>query len=339
MATSTTQRRCVVLRTGGTITTRGTDVLDRNEYMYAGSPIDDDTFLASVPAFEGQPAVEVIALPAKPSHDLTTADQLSIARVVEDCRSRHDVDGVVVQHGTNTLEETAFLLDLLLPHGKPVVIVGSMRPAGVLGSDADTNLIDALRLASDPSSSAHGVLVCLSGQVFAASDVTKADSRTLPGFGDLHWGPLGVVEADGSVFLARRPDASPGLLPALGDLTELPRVDIVLTHTDADGRLIDAAVAAGSHGLVSAGAGAGFPTASELAALRRAAATGVLVCRSSRVATAYAQAPQRTVQDPDPEFVWSGRLHPYQARAVLALALAIGVDRASDTARQLIRRY
>lgn len=339
MTTSTVQRRCVVVRTGGTIATRGTDVLDRNEYMYAGSPIDDDAFLASIPDFEGRPLVEVVALPAKPSHDLTTADQLSIARVVEDYRNRNDVDGVVVQHGTNTLEETAFLLDLLLPHGKPVVVVGSMRPAGVLGSDADTNLIDALRLASDPSSAARGVLVCLSGQVFAASDVTKADSRTLPGFSALHWGPLGVVETDGSVFLARRPDASPGLLPALGDLAELPRVDIVLTHTGADGSLIDAAVAAGSRGLVSAGAGAGFPTASELAALRRAATAGVLICRSSRVVTAYSQAPKRTTEDPDPDFVWSGRLHPYQARAVLALALAIDVDQAGKTARQLIQRY
>lgn len=339
MTTATTQRRCVVLRTGGTIATRGTDALDRNEYMYSGNPIEEETFLANVPSFEGRPAVEVIDLPAKPSHDLTTADQISIARVVEGCRSHHDVDGVVVQHGTNTLEETAFLLDLLLPHGKPVVVVGSMRPSGVLGSDADTNLIDALRVASDPSCSDLGVLVCLSGRVFAASDVTKADSRALPGFVHLHWGPLGVVEADGSVFIARRPDASPGLLPALGELTELPRVDIVFTHTGADGRLIDAAVAAGSRGLVSAGAGGGFPAAGELAALRRAAKAGVLVCRSSRVATAYAQAPRRTVQDPDPEFVWSGRLHPYQARAVLALALAIDSDRARNIARELVQRY
>lgn len=334
--------RCAVVGTGGTIATRGSDLLDTNEYMYGGSSLDPESALSALPDFPGRPEVEPIDFVRKPSHDLDTADQVALARKVAALRARPDIDAVVIQHGTNTLEETAFVLDLLLlPSGKPVVVVGSMRPAGVLGTDAETNLLDALRVATHPNASDRGVLVTVGGDIFAASDVTKMDSRALAGFAAPRVGRVGTVEPDGMVYLRGPHPSGPGLLERLSDDGDLPRVDIVVSHVGADGRLIEAACAAGARGLVSAGTGGGFPTAAEVAALRAAADGGVLVCRSSRVASAYVQPPGRTADDPDPSFVWSGRLNAYQARAVLAVALAVGgsTEAAAPIARGLMARY
>ncbi|NDK91509.1 asparaginase [Gordonia desulfuricans] len=333
-------RRCVVVGTGGTIGTRGSDPLDRNEYMYGGTSVDTTSTLDNLPDFPGRPELEAIAITDKPSHDLDAGDQLGLARVVEQLRARRDVDAVVVQHGTNTVEETAFTLDLLLPHGKPVVLVGSMRPSGVVGTDADSNLIDAIRLAMSPAAANRGVLVSLGGRVFAARDVTKIDSRSLAGFGAPVLGPIGLVEPDGEVFLSGAAPPDVAMLGRIGDATELPRVDIVVSHCTADGTLIEAACAAGARGVVCAGTGAGFPTARQVAALRAAAANGVLVCRSSRIASAYVTPPSRTSTDPDPDFLWSAHLNAYQARIALSIALAAGSTAdARRTAQELFARF
>lgn len=333
-------RRCVVVGTGGTIAIRGSDPLDRSEYMYSGTSVDTTSALDDLPDFVGRPELEAIAFTNKPSHDLDTEAQLGLARVVEELRARPDVDAVVVQHGTNTVEETAFTLDLLLPHGKPVVLVGSMRPSGVVGTDADSNLIDAIRVAMCPDAANRGVLVSLGGRVFAARDVTKVDSRSLAGFGAPVLGPVGLVEPDGAVFLSGTTPPDVAMLGRIGDVGELPRVDIVVSYCGADGALIEAACAAGARGLVVAGTGAGFPTSRQLAALRDAAANGVLVCRSSRVGSAYVMPPSRTSGDPDPGFLWSAHLNAYQARIALSIALATGsADDARRTARGLLARF
>ena len=170
--------------------------------------------------------------------------------------------GFVITHGTATLEETAFFLNLTLAVDRPVVLVGAQRPASALGTDAGMNLVNALRVAGSTAARGQGVLVLLNDEISAARDVVKTSTYRLQTFRSLDFGALGHVDGDG-VHFYRAPLGAhmPGGPFAGLDLKQpLPRVDIVYSYAGADGALVDAAVAAGARGLVSAGFAPGSPT-------------------------------------------------------------------------------
>ena len=213
-----------------------------------------------------------------------------------------------------------------------MVITGAMRPASGLSSDGPLNLVNAVRVAASPQARGLGVLVVLDDTIHGARDVTKSDTLRASAFRDGAAGPLGWADGDGRVVFAHHSGRGHALRGAFGavDLRTLPRVDVVVSYQGADGVLIDAAVAAGARGIVSAGTGAGYPTPGEVEALERASAAGVIVCQASRVdAGRVPRTPSLAARG----WIAASDLRPWKARILLRLALATGLGADAVQAR------
>lgn len=314
-------RRVALIVTGGTIDSVGTDRLDLAWYLEAGQRLEAGELLSRVPELEKIAKVEEIPFRRLPSQAITPEDWIELAQTIQRILVEDEqADGVVITHGTNTLEETAYFLNLVLNTDKPVVLVGAMRPSSGLSSDGDLNLVNAVRVAASPHAAGNGVLVVLNDTITGARDVTKTATYRVETFQGRDLGPLGYVDADGEVIFYHRPNKLHTTETAFdaAALTGLPRVDVVVSYVGADGSLIDAAVAAGAKGIISAGTGAGRPTPGETDALTRAHEQGVVICQSSRVGSGRAvRSPGLTKRG----WVASDNLVPWKAKVLLALAL------------------
>jgi L-asparaginase len=230
-----------------------------------------------------------------------------------------DIAGVVFTHGTNTIEETAYFMNLTVRHDKPVVIVGAQRPFSTLSSDGPLNLLNAVRVAADPVSRGKGTLVVLNDEINAARDVTKANTYRLETFQSRELGILGYADPDKIVFYrtpTRRHTTQSQF--DLTQITDFPKVSILYSHAGDDVDLAKAAVAAGAKGLVIAGTGAGHTQNARKTLKELHDTTGVVVVRSARVGAG------RVVRDDnwqEPGFVAADNLSPQKARILLQLAL------------------
>jgi L-asparaginase len=229
--------------------------------------------------------------------------------------------GVVVTHGTDTMEETAYFLDLTVPADRPVVVTGSMRPSNMAGADGPANLMNAVRAAADPHSRGRGATVLMDDRLFAARDVTKTNSTRVETFQAPERGPMAIVDPEGLFYRAPSPGRTAPQFDISG-VAELPRVDIVYAYAGADGVPIDALVAAGAKGVVVAGVGRGGTTTAQREALERARAKGVVVVVGTR--TGSGRVPGSTGDG----LIGTGDLNPQKARVLLMLALS----RTSDAA-------
>jgi L-asparaginase len=322
------RRGIAVVTTGGTIDSLGADRLDLAAYLETGRRLEPGALLAGI-APELATIAEVREVPFRRlrAHAMTDGDVAELVDLVRGLATDGNADGVVVTHGTNTLEETAWLLHLVVPGDVPVVVTGAMRPASALGADGPLNIANAVRLAAAPAARGLGAFVLLDDTIHGARDVTKANTLRTSAFADGAAGPLGWVDGDGRVVIAHHPARAAGLRGAFAgvDLRALARVDIVVTYQGADGALIDAAVAAGARGIVSAGSGAGYPTPAEVQALERAWAAGVVICQATRVGSGRVpRVPSLVARS----WLAADDLQPWKARVLLRLALASGT---SDT--------
>ncbi|MFE7097833.1 asparaginase [Streptomyces erythrochromogenes] len=263
--------RIVVISTGGTIASR---------WQGSGFAADADgnEVIATAPLPEGM-TVEVVDLFSVNSPRLTTAHQLTLLRTVHEVLADPGVDGIVVTHGTDTLEESAFLVDLHHHDPRPVVFTGSQRPMGTADGDGPGNLYDALLTAA--TTRGLGVLIAFAGRVHAARGTVKTQAVDLDAFADPSKELLGKI-GFGKVTVLRTPQRPAALpLPAMPELP--PRVDMVMHHADADPVLLNASVEAGARGIVLIGTGAGNATPEIAEAVRAAVARGVLVALTTRV--------------------------------------------------------
>jgi L-asparaginase len=314
-------RRVALIVTGGTIDSVGKDRLDLAWYIEAGKRLAEGELLEQLPELSQVAEIEEVPFRRIPSQAITFEDWIDLVHTIEQIFADDRADGVVITHGTNTLEETAYFLHLTLKTDKPVVIVGSMRPASGLSADGYLNVLNAVRVAADPQSAGMGVLVVLNDTIHSARDVTKTATYRVETFQGRDLGPLGYADNDGRVLFYHRP-VRPHTTATefnVDELGEIPRVDVVVSYVGLDGVIIDAAVEAGAKGIVSAGTGAGRPTPGEDEALARARAKGVLICQGTRVGSG------RTVQSPKAKErgdVGADNLQPWKARILLALGLA-----------------
>src|SRR4029077_3786715 len=230
-----------------------------------------------------------------------------------------NVAGFVIPHGTATLEETAFFLNLTLGINRPVVLVGAQRPASALGTDAGTNLVNALQVAGSPDARGKGVLVVLNNEIHPARDVVKTSTYRVQTFRSFDFGALGHVDGAG-VHFYRAPVRThmPDTPFATRDVGALPRVDIVLSYAGADTARIDAAIGAGAKGIVSAGFAPGIASPEQQAALAAAAKSGIVVVQCSRAASGRV-APRRKLQEVG--IVAGEDFSPQKARILLMLML------------------
>ena len=247
--------------------------------------------------------------------------------VAELLRARPELAGIVVTHGTDTMEETAYFLDLTLPGDRPVIVTGAMRPSDMAGADGPANLTNAARAAVDPRTRGRGTMVLMDDRLFAARDVTKTNSTRVETFQAPERAPIAIIDADGLFYRQPSPGRSTPLFDIAG-VRELPRVDVVYGYAGADSVVIDALVGAGAKGLVMAGVGRGGLTPAQSAALRRARAAGVVVVVGTRTGSG------RVPVMRDDGMVGAGDLNPQKARVLLML----GLSRTSDP-REIARIF
>jgi L-asparaginase len=246
---------------------------------------------------------------------------IKLANEVNKLAAQSDVDGIAITHGTDTMEETAFFLDLAVKSEKPVVLVGSMRPATAVSADGPGNLYNAVAVAASPGAKGRGVLVVLNDEVHAARNVTKTNTTSVETFKSPNRGPVGLVHTAQIAWfeqMDRRHTTRSEF--DVGGRSQLPRVDIIYAHANMSPDLIDASVKAGSKGIVIAGVGDGNMTQPALAALGRARKAGVVVVRSTRLPSGLVLR-NNEVDDDKLGFVASAELNPPKSRVLLQLAL------------------
>ena len=306
-------KKIAVLATGGTIA--GAAAQAHDNIGYAAAQIGVQELLAAVPALASLPlAAEQLA--QIDSKDMSLEVWRKLASRCSHWLARDDVGGVVITHGTDTLEETAYFLHAVLAPAKPVVLTCAMRPATALVPDGPQNLLDAVAVAKAPG--AQGVVAVCAGAIHGALDVAKQHTYRLDAFNSGDAGPIGYVE-EGELRLLRAWPPSDG--QAAGKLDKYakaqrwPRVEIVMNHVGAGGAIVDALVAQGVDGLVIAGTGNGSVHHDLEAALGRAVASGVKVIRSTRCAQG------RVIAGPHDALPGAGTLSPVKARIALMLDL------------------
>ena len=314
--------RVALIITGGTIDSVGKDRLDLAWYIEAGKRLGTGELLGSLPELESIAKVDEVPFRRLPSHALVDKDWLDLTSTIHSIFNENRADGIVITHGTNTLEETAYFLTLTLKTDKPVVLVGSMRPSSAISADGYLNLINAFRVAANRDSLGRGALVVMNDAIYGGRDITKTATYRVQAFQGRDLGPLGYADADGKIIYYHQTVKKHTTETEfdVSSLQSLPRVDVVLSYVGADGTMIDASVSAGAKGIVSAATGAGRPTPAEDEAFDRAKKKGVIMCQSSRVGSG------RVVRSPSLTrrgFVAADNLQPWKARVLLSLALTV----------------
>ena len=293
-----------------------------------------ETVLEQIPAIAGVADIEVRDYVRVGSSEITVQNWIDLARVIsEELEEDPRIDGIVVTHGSNTSEETAYFLSLVLDTDKPVVVVGAQRQRTTLSEDGSRNLYDAVRVAGHRDAGGRGVMLVVNETIHAARDVTKTLSYRPETWDSGDLGALGLADLDRLRFYrmptTRHTAGSELRLDGITRADQLPRVDIVYTYADAGPELVEAAVAAGASGIVVAGFPTGSPSPAMERALLDAEADGVAVVMSHRGGRGRIQT-GRT-------FTSADNLTPQKARILLTLALANGV--ASPDLQQVFLEY
>ena len=260
------------------------------------------------------------------SQDMNDEVWLKLARRVNELAAMSDVAGIVITHGTDTIEETAYFLNLVVKSAKPVVLTAAMRPSTALSADGPLNFYNAVAVAANKDAAGRGVLVVTNDWIQGAASLTKTSTTAVQTFMSPLRGLIGTV-AYGEAEFYRGPVGKNTTASdfSLDDVTTLPRVDIVMAHENMDGVLIGAAAAAGASGIIVAGVGNGNMTETAINALTQLARKGVVVVRSTRVLTGRVGR-NVEVKDDELNFVASLDLNPQKARVLLRLALTKTID-------------
>lgn len=308
----------VILATGGTIAGAQPKEGDPG---YKSGALSIESLVAAAPGMEKMARVTGEQIASIGSQDMNDAVWFKLARRANELLATPGVDGIVVTHGTDTLEETAYLLNLVIKSDKPVVLVGSMRPATSTSPDGPLNLYNAVAVAADPKARGLGSLVVSNDDLYSGRDIQKTNTTDVQTFQAPGRGLLGEAYY-GKTLYFNRPSTRHTTKSefSLDGLDEMPRVDIVYAHENADGTLVRAAVAAGAKGIVLAGVGDGNATKDMVDALADAAKKGLVVVRATRVGSGIVR---RNIELNDDQlgFVAAMELNPQKARVLLRLGL------------------
>lgn len=308
----------VVLATGGTIAGAGASAVNSATYTAAKVPVDK--LLAGLPELSNIANVSGEQVFQIASESFTNKELLTLARRVNELAKQPGVDGIVVTHGTDTLEETGYFLNLVVHTDKPIVMVGSMRPGTAISADGALNLLGAVATAASKDSAGKGVLVSMNDNIDSARDVAKLTNIKTNAFSS-QWGPLGMV-VEGKTYWFRAPVKrhTRGSEFNIEQITDLPAVDIVYGYGNVPATAIDALGKAGLKAIVHAGTGNGSVADRIVPKLNELRQKGVIVVRSSRVPAGFVL---RNAEQPDDKYDWvvAHDLNPQKARLLAAVAL------------------
>ncbi|WP_413457795.1 type II asparaginase [Herbaspirillum huttiense] len=314
----------VILATGGTIA--GTGATSTTTVGYTAAKVGVDALIAAVPELKKVANVRGEQVMQIASENMNNDAWLKLAKRVNTLLAQSDVDGIVITHGTDTIEETAYFLDLVVKSKKPVVIVGAMRPSTAISADGPINLYNAVLLAGSKEAVGKGVLVTLNDQINAGREVTKTNTSTMDTFKTPELGFLGYIQGSKPYFYRQSTRKNTADTPFdITNLDKLPQVDIVYGYANMNPIALNAFVAAGAQGIIHAGVGDGSLNNTVVPSLTEARKKGVVIVRSSRVGQGIV-ARNGEADDDKLDFVVSDTLNPQKARILLMLALTKTTD-------------
>jgi L-asparaginase len=308
--------RIVILATGGTIAGAG-----GTGYSYTSGQFKVEDLIKAVPNIDKLATLSGEQVANVGSQDMSDDVWLKLANRVNETLARPDTNGVVITHGTDTMEETAYFLNLVVKSDKPVVLVGSMRPATAISADGPANLYNGVATAASPGARGRGVLVVINDKIHSARNVTKTNTTNVETFESPNRGPAGFVNS-GAVNWFEPMDKKHTTKTefSIAGRTTLPKVEVIYAHSNMDDGLIQAAIKNGAKGLVIAGVGDGNMSKAALNALTAAVKSGIVVVRSTRLESGLVLR-NNEVNDDQMGFVASGELNPAKSRVLLQLAL------------------
>jgi L-asparaginase type II len=317
----------VLMSMGGTIASRGDTRLNISNYGGKDYPrVNPEDWVNDLPELKGiaNITLEDQRAPQDRASSETFEDFQRVAKRLNELAKDANVDGIVVTHGTNTMAETAFYMNLTVKTNKPIVFVGSQRPWTGLSGDGPRNLYDAVRVAGSKDAWNKGVLHCMNQVINTARDVTKTSAYRVHTFKGIDVGALGYADPDQIKFyrepVRRHTDGSEF---AGMDFTTLPKVEVAYAYRDAPAYLIDAMVANGVKGIIVDGTGAGSPTSGQTEAIKRAQAKGVVVVATART---HGGRVQDTIRRKEAKIIPGDNFMPEKARILLQLALTKSSD-------------
>ena len=308
----------VILATGGTIAGAAAT---GTQAGYTSGAVNIDTMIAGVPGITDLANIKGEQISNVGSQDMTFDIMLKLAKRINELAKSPAVDGFVITHGTDTMEDTAFFLNLTVKTDKPVVMVGSMRPSTAVSADGPLNLYNAVGVAADPKAAGRGVLVVMNDWIQGAHSLTKTSTTAVQTFMSPLRGLVGTANYGKNDFFTS-PEWKHTTQSEfdITNVTTLPRVDIIYASADMSPDLIECAATNGAKGIVIAGVGNGNMNKASVTAAANAAKKGVVIVRSSRVVTGSVG---RNVELNDDQlgFIASDELNPQKARILLTLAL------------------
>lgn len=318
LAGETMKPNIVILATGGTIAGAAET---GTQAGYTSGQVGVETLIKAVPQMGELANISGEQVANVGSQDMNDEIWLKLAGRINELLASDNVDGVVITHGTDTIEETAYFLNLVVHSGKPVVMTAAMRPATALSADGPLNIYNAVAVAADPESAGRGVLVVINDDIHGARGMTKTSTTDVQTFVSAERGVIGAtLYGENRYFRTPYRTHTADSEFSVDGVTSMPRVDVIYISAGVSPDLIDAAVANGAKGLVTAGVGNGNMTGDALAAVERARKKGVVVVRSTRVTSGTVG---RNVETDDDGLgtVASGELNPAQSRVLLKLVL------------------
>jgi len=324
----------VILATGGTIAGAGASSTGS---AYTSGQVKIEAMIDAVPNIRTLANLKGEQLANVGSQDMSVKVWLDLAKRINELLASKDCDGVVITHGTDTQEETAYFLNLTVKSDKPVVLTGSMRPSTALSADGPLNMYNAVALAANPAAKGYGVMVVMNDEIHAAKDVKKMYSTPVQTFQSPQEGMIGTV-IFGDILFFHKPHGRNTINSefSVAGVTSLPRVDIVYGCADMSPDLIDIMVKAGAKGIVIAGVGDGNMNAATLEAAKKAAKAGIWIVRATRVPIG-AVLVKGEVNDKEFGTICSDELNPQKARVLLMLAMQ--KQRSWDEMQKLFLEY
>ena len=314
----------VILATGGTIA--GTAATSTKAIGYTAAKVAVDQLIEAVPEIKKVANVKGEQVFQIASENMNNDYWLKLSKRVNEVLAEPDVDGVVITHGTDTMEETAYFLDLTVKSDKPVVLVGAMRPSTAISADGPINIYNGVVLAGSKDAVGRGVMIAMNDEISDARDVTKTNTSTTDTFRTPELGLIGYMQDNAPHFYRRstRKHTTETEFD-VRDLDKLPAVDIVYGYANMNSVALNAFVASGDVGIIHAGVGDGSLSKAVIPDLVAARKKGVLIVRSSRVGNGIV-ARNGEANDDDLDFVVSDTLSPQKARVLLMLALTKTTD-------------
>lgn len=318
LSAQTGKPRIIILGTGGTIAGAGTSA-SRAGYTAGKIPVED--LIGGIPAIKEYADVSGEQISSVGSQDMTIAIWQKLDKRINEIAANKEADGIVITHGTDTQEETAFFLNLTVRSSDiPVVLTGSMRPATGMSADGPKNLFDAILVAADPKSKGRGVIALFNENILDGRDMIKVNTTKVEAFSALNTGPIGQVY-DAKVVYYMHNDRSDLKTPFdISKVTTLPRVEIVYLYADAPADVVDFWISKKVDGLVLAGVGNGNMNAATMDAVKRAVAAGIKVVRSTRIPAGRVVL-EDEVDDAALGTIASDDHNPQKARILLMLGL------------------